>query len=145
MNSLSSLRNHTESKINNASALLQRIQHLVGSIPFALHIENDSSIMLVPTSSSIESPHTSEISVDIKTYSREGMLLFMAADHHNLTSGSAGETVSTVSFPLLMNQNVWYCSDTFCKRLQRPIIRGSGIGILLVSSPRLKKCSDGDL
>lgn len=114
MNSLSTLRNQTESKINNASALLQRMQHLVGSIPFALHIENDSSIMLVPTSSLIESPHTSEISVDIKTYSSEGMLLFIAADQHNLTNGRAGETVSTVSFALLRHQNVKYCSDRLC-------------------------------
>ena len=114
MNSLSSLRNQTESKINNASALLQRMQHLVGSIPFAFHIENDSSIMLVPTSSLIESPHTSEISVDIKTYSSEGMLLFIAADQHNLTNGRAGETVSTVSFAFLRHQNVKYCSDRFC-------------------------------
>ena len=114
MNSLSSLRNQTESKINNASALLQRMRHLVGSIPFALHIENDSSIMLVPTSSLIESPHTSEISVDIKTYSSEGMLLFIAADQHNLTNGRAGETVSTVSFALLRHQNVKHCSDRLC-------------------------------
>ncbi|XP_029199679.2 laminin subunit alpha-like [Acropora millepora] len=103
MNSLSSLRNQTESKINNASALLQRMRHLVGSIPFALHIENDSSIMLVPTSSLIESPHTSEISVDIKTYSSEGMLLFIAADQHNLTNGRAGETENSLGLYLSNN------------------------------------------
>lgn len=89
------------------------MQHLVGSIPFALYIENDSSIMLVPSTSTIESPHTSEISVDIKTYSSEGTLLFMAAEQHNLTHGNAGETVSTVTIALLKHQNVKYCSVTY--------------------------------
>ncbi|XP_068741417.1 laminin subunit alpha-like isoform X2 [Montipora capricornis] len=96
MDSLPSFRNQTEIKINSVSSKLQSIKHLVASIPFALHIENDSSIMLVPSKSTIENPHTSEISVDIKTYRSEGTFLYMIGDPNNLTARSDDEMTNTL-------------------------------------------------
>lgn len=98
MASLPSVQHQMEIHIDNTSSKLNRIRSIVASIPFALHLMNDSWVSLSPSRRTTENPFTSEISFDIKVNSSEGILLYMVGEQHNLTSGHPHELVSVTAF-----------------------------------------------
>lgn len=97
MHSLPSTRHQLELHMDNTSRILNKIRNMVASIPYALHLVNGSSVTLAPSRRTIENPLTNEISFDIKTYSNEGVLLYMVGDQQNLTqSRQSGEQLVSV-------------------------------------------------
>lgn len=100
MKILPSFRHQIELEIDNTSNKLNRISELVALIPLALHLVNDSSIVVAPSRRTIENPFKNEISFDIKTDSSEGTLLYIEGFQHSSITGLSGEEVSEVILSL---------------------------------------------
>lgn len=94
MVSLPPIRHQIETHMDNVSSKLEQIRSMVVSLPFALHLVNNGSVTLVPSTRTIENPLTNEISFDIKTNVSEGLLLYMVGRPQNQTSGRSDWLVS---------------------------------------------------
>ena len=80
MMSLAPIRQQTETHMANVSSRLDQIKSMSMSLPFALYLEDDASVTLVPSSRAIENPSQNEISLDFKTNVTEGLLVYMAGE-----------------------------------------------------------------
>lgn len=92
MLSLPQIRHQIETHMDNVSSKLEQIKSMVVSLPFALHLVNNGSVTLVPSTRTIENPLTNEISFDIKTNVNEGLVMYMIGEPQ--TSGRSNWLVS---------------------------------------------------
>lgn len=80
MMSLAPSRQETEIRMANVSSRLDQIRSMSMSLPFALYLEDDALVTLVPSTRTIENPFQSEISFDFKTEATEGLLMNMVGE-----------------------------------------------------------------
>ena len=80
MMSLVPSRQRTEIHMANVSSKLDQIRIMSMSLPFALYLEDDAVVTLVPSTRTIENPFRNEISFDFKTKANEGLLLYIVGE-----------------------------------------------------------------
>ena len=80
MMSLAPIRQQTETYMASVSSKLDQIKSISISLPFALYLEDDAVVTLVPSTRSIENPLRNEISFDFKTNASEGLLMDMVGE-----------------------------------------------------------------
>ena len=73
-------RQQTEIHMVNVSSKLDQIRRMSMSLPFALYLEDDAVVTLVPSTRTIENPFRNEISFDFKTKANKGLLLYMVGE-----------------------------------------------------------------
>lgn len=80
MMSLPPIRHQIETHMANVSSKLDQIKSMSMSLPFALHLVDDASVTLVPSTRTIKNPLKNEISFDFKTNVSEGLLMYMVGE-----------------------------------------------------------------
>lgn len=80
MMTLAPIRERTETHMANVSSKLDQIKSMSMSLPFALYLDDDTSVTLVPSKRTIENPLRNEISFDFKTNVSEGLLVYMVEE-----------------------------------------------------------------
>ena len=80
MMSLVPSRQQTEIHMANVSQKLDQIRTMSMSLPFALYLEDDAVVTLVPSTRTIENPFRNELSFDFKTKANKGLLLYIVEE-----------------------------------------------------------------
>jgi len=80
MMSLAPSRQQTETHMANVSSKLDQIKSMSMLLPFALYLEDNASVTLVPSTRTIENPFQNEISLDFKTNGSDGLLMYLGGE-----------------------------------------------------------------
>lgn len=86
MDSLSPIRSQVETRMTNVSDKLNQVRRMAASLPLALLIMNNSWVEFVPSVQTIGNPLKNEISFDIKTNVTEGLVMYLIAEPHEMTT-----------------------------------------------------------
>ena len=86
MDSLSPIRSQVETRMTNVSDKLNQVRRMATSLPLALLIMNNSWVEFVPSAQTIGNPLKNEISLDIKTKVTEGLVMYLIAEPHEMTT-----------------------------------------------------------
>ena len=97
MASLPPMRDKLENRMENVTDKLDLMRDATASLPLALNLVNQSSLVFSHSTRTIAHPAANEVSFDIKTYVTQSVVLFMVGEPLNETNTRSDRPVSYFS------------------------------------------------